>query len=272
MQLSVHGVTIPKLGLGTYKLTGDNATRGVEHALDLGYRHVDTAQVYRNETEVGRGLANSPVDRDDVFLTTKVWHDKLAYADVIASTEESLRDLGTDYVDLLLIHWPNADVDLAETLDAFQQLRADGKTRLIGVSNFPPGMLRRALEIVPDLATNQVEYHPYLDQSDLLGVVDTRAMSLTSYSPLAQGQIFQDDTLAEIAEDHRKSVAQVVLRWHLQQERVFAIPKASSDTHRAGNFDVFDFALSDDEMVRIHGLAQPDGRIVSPGFGPDWNA
>ncbi|MEO1728105.1 MAG: aldo/keto reductase, partial [Bacteroidota bacterium] len=257
MQFSVHGVTIPKLGLGTYKLTGDSATRGVEHALDLGYRHVDTAQVYRNEAEVGRGLANSPVDRDDVFLTTKVWYDRLAHADVIASAEESLRGLGTNYVDLLLIHWPNENVDLAETLDAFQQLRADGKTRLIGVSNFPPGMLRRALHIVPDLATNQVEYHPYLDQSGLLGVVDAHALSLTSYSPLAQGKIFQDDALAEIAEAHGKSVAQVVLRWHLQQERVFAIPKASSDTHRAGNYDVFDFALSDDDMARIHGLARP---------------
>ncbi|MEM6782417.1 MAG: aldo/keto reductase [Bacteroidota bacterium] len=271
MHLTVHGVTIPKLGLGTYKLTGDGATRGVEHALDLGYRHVDTAQIYRNEAEVGRGLANSPLDRERVFLTTKVWHDQLAHANVISSTEESLRKLGTDFVDLLLIHWPNADIDLAETLDAFQQLRADGKTRLIGVSNFPPSMLRRALEIVPDLATNQVEYHPYLDQSTLLGIVDAHALSLTSYSPLAQGQIFQDNVLAEIAEAHGKSVAQVVLRWHLQQARVFAIPKASSDTHRAGNFDVFDFALSDDEMARVHGLARPNGRIVNPGFGPDWN-
>ncbi|MEM9996300.1 MAG: aldo/keto reductase [Bacteroidota bacterium] len=272
MHLLVHGVSIPKLGLGTYKLTGADGTRGVEHALDLGYRHIDTAQIYRNEAEVGRGLAQSPVDREAVFLTTKVWHDKLAHADVIASTEESLRKLGTDYVDLLLIHWPNDAVDLAETLDAFQQLRADGKARLIGVSNFPPGMLRRALEIVPDLATNQVEYHPYLDQSALLDIADTHALSLTSYSPLAQGQLFQDNTLAEIAGAHGKSVAQVVLRWHLQQERVFAIPKASSDTHRAGNFDVFDFALSDDEMQRIHDLARPDGRIVDPGFGPDWDA
>ena len=271
IQIDFPGGAMPALGLGTWQLKGDEATEAVAHALDIGYRHIDTAQMYRNEREVGLGLKSADVDRDEVFLTTKVSHDNLKYRDVIASAEDSLRRLDTDYVDLLLIHWPNKEVDLEETLDAFQEVQHRQKTKHIGVSNFPSALVRRALDIAPGLATDQVEYHPYLSQSPLLEALRAREMILTAYSPLAQGEILDEEVVREIAETHGKSPAQVVLRWLLQQDRVAAIPKAASAQHREANFDVFDFALSDGEMDQLHSLARDDGRIIDPGFAPDWD-
>ncbi len=272
LYLDLGGDRVPALGLGTWQLEGGDARDGVRHALSLGYRHLDTAQAYENEAEVGDGLRASGVDRDDVFLTTKVWLDHLAYGDLIASADASLRRLKVDYVDLLLIHWPSEEVELAETLDALQEVQHAEKTRHIGVSNFTPSLLAEALRLAPGLVCDQVEYHPYLDQRALLEVVREHGLFLTAYSPLARGKVLEDAVIREIADGHGKRPAQVALRWLVQQDRVAAIPKASSAAHRAANLDVFDFALSDEEMARIAGLAQEDGRLIDPAFAPEWGA
>jgi len=261
---------VPALGFGTWQLKGREARTAVADALDLGYRHIDTAQMYENESEVGQGLRDADVDRDALFLTTKVAMDNYEYRKLIASADDSLRKLKTEVVDLLLLHWPSDEVELEESLDALQEVQHAGKTRHIGVSNFTPSLLRRALEIAPSLVNNQVEYHPYLSQEKLLDVVRERGLFLTAYSPIARGTVLDEDAVQEIAEAHGKSPAQVVIRWHLQQDRVAAIPKAASAEHRRANFDVFDFELSDDEMDRIHGLAHDDGRMIDPEWGPDW--
>ncbi len=267
----VQGASVPALGFGTYQLRGDAARQGTEHALALGYRHLDTAQIYENEAEVGAGLAASGVPRADVFLTTKVWRDQLAPAAVAASVAASLARLGTDYVDLLLVHWPNDDVPLADTLGALGRARDAGHARLIGVSNFPPAMLRRALEIVPDLANVQVEHHVHLGQPDLLGIVQTRGMTLTAYSPLGQGAALQDEAVREIAEARGVGPAQVALAYLLGQDRVLAIPKAGSAAHRESNLAAAEITLTNEERARLDALPK-DRRIVDPGFAPDWSA
>lgn len=270
LYIDLDNERVPALGLGTWQLKGDAARTGVVHALDLGYRHIDTAQAYENEAEVGDGLRDADVDRDDVFLTTKIWTGNLRHHDLLRSADDSLRRLKVDYVDLLLLHWPSEEVEMAESLDALQEVQHAGKARHIGVSNYTPSLLREARRLAPGLVCDQVEYHPFLDQSALLEVIREHGMFLTAYSPLARGGVMDDDTLKEIAETHGKSPAQVTLRWLLQQDHVAAIPKASSDKHRTANFDVFDFELSDEEMNRIHGLAREDGRIIDPDFAPDW--
>ncbi|MEM1044253.1 MAG: aldo/keto reductase [Bacteroidota bacterium] len=261
---------VPALGLGTWQLSGDAARDGVAHALDLGYRHIDTAQVYENEAAVGQGLRAANVDRDAVFLTTKVWRDRLRYRDLMASADDSLRRLDVDYVDLLLVHWPNEDIELAETLDALQEVQHAQKARHIGVSNFTPSLLGEALRQAPGLVCNQVEYHPYLDQSGILEVVREHGLFLTAYSPIARGQVMDDEVVQEVAAAHGKSPVQVTLRWLVQQDRVAAIPKAASPEHREANLAIFDFALSDDEIAALSALAQPDGRMIDPDFAPAW--
>lgn len=268
----VHGVSIPALGFGTYRITGDEARTSVQSALAMGYRHIDTAQIYDTEAEVGAGIAASGVPRDEVFLTTKVWHDKLSADAVGPSVDASLRKLGTDYVDLLLVHWPSPDgVPLDETLGAFDAVRKAGKTRLVGVSNFPPGMLRDALSILPDLANVQVEHHPFLGQPELREIVRERGLTLTSYSPVAQGEVLGDETLAEIGDAHGASAAQIALAYLLGQDRVLAIPKASSEKHRRANLEATEITLTNDERARIDALPK-DQRLVAPGFAPDWDA
>ena len=264
-----HGTRIPKLGLGTWLLRGDDAQRAVASALDLGYRHLDTAQGYDNEGEVGRALAESGVAREEVFLTTKVRPDNFRAADAVASTRESLRLLRTDYVDLLLLHWPNPEVPVAETLGALLPLVDEGAVRHLGVSNFPTALVDEALGHAP-LLTNQVEYHPYLAQEALLAQAGERDYLLTAYSPIAKGRVMDDPTLQAIGADHGKSPVQVTLRWLVQQERVLAVPKSGSADRQASNLDIFDFELSADEMARIGGLARGE-RIVDPADGPDWD-
>lgn len=266
--VDVQGTEVPALGFGTWQLEGRECREGVEHALSLGYRHIDTAQAYQNENLVGEAIDASSVSRDDVFLTTKVWRTQAAADDVVSSTEESLRKLKTDYVDLLLIHWPVDDVPFEETLEAMNELRESGKARHIGVSNYTPPQFRTAIEAAP-VATNQVEYHPYLGQEDLLEIVDAHDLMLTAYSPLARGRVLEDETLTEIGRSHDKSPAQVALRWLVQQDRVSAIPKAASADHREANLEIFDFELSDDEMARIDDLECGD-RVIDPSFAPDW--
>ena len=267
--IDVQGVAVPALGFGTWQLRGEDGCHAVAVALDVGYRHLDTAREYDNEAEVGRALRASGVPREDVFLTTKVWRDDLTYRAVLRETARSLDRLGTDYVDLLLVHWPNEDVELEETLDAFQEVRERGRTRLIGVSNFTPALLEAALALVPDLACNQVEYHPFLGQDALLAVVREHGLFLTAYSPLARGRVASEWAIQEIAAVHGRSTEQVALRWLLQQDRVAAIPRSSNPEHIRMNFEVFDVALSAEEMTTISGLARGE-RLIDPAFAPTW--
>jgi 2,5-diketo-D-gluconate reductase B len=267
--LTVQGTEIPRLGYGTWQVTGRDATDGVRDALEIGYRHVDTARAYENETEVGEGLAASDVDRGDIFLTTKIWLDDYEPAKLKAAAEDSLRRLRTDYVDLLLLHWPSAEVPTEQSLQAMRELQEQGRIRHAGVSNFPAGMLARALEITPLLA-DQVEYHPFLSQDRLLGLAQERDLTLTAYSPLAHGKVVGHPELTAIGEAHGKSAGQVALRWLLDQPNVTTLPKASSHDRRVENFEVFDFQLTDADRERIAALPK-DVRTANPSWAPDWD-
>jgi 2,5-diketo-D-gluconate reductase B len=267
--LTVQGSEIPRIGLGTWQLRGRAASDGVRDALEIGYRHVDTARAYGNEAQVGAGIAASGVDRGEVFLTTKIGPSDAEPARLKRAAEDSLRSLGTDYVDLLLLHWPSHTVPLEHTMQALRELQEQGRIRHPGVSNFPAGMLERALEVVPLLA-DQVEYHPFLGQDALLGMVGERDMTLTAYSPLAQGKVARDRTLTEIGQEHGKSAGQVALRWLIEQPHVTAVPKASSHERRVENLDVFDFALTDSDRERIAALRK-DQRRIDPSWAPDWD-
>jgi 2,5-diketo-D-gluconate reductase B len=267
--LQVQGVEIPKLGFGTWRLSGEACVAGVRDALELGYRHVDTARAYGNERQVGQALHDCGRNRDEIFLTTKLWYTQLHAIGVHDQVEQSLRDLRTEYIDLLLIHWPDRRVPLAETLGAMREAQAAGRVRHLGVSNFPSALLREALEHAP-LLCEQIEYHPYLAQPQVLSVVREHGLMVTAYSPLAQGDVLRDRVIAEIAATHARTPAQVVLRWLLDQPNVAAVPKASSHEHRAANLDVFDFALSDAERGAIAGL-QRGHRTIDPGWAPDWD-
>ncbi|MFP4590471.1 MAG: aldo/keto reductase [Halobacteriales archaeon] len=243
---------IPAIGLGTWQHTGAPCAETVRTALELGYRHVDTARAYDNEGAVGRGLSEADVDREAVFLTTKLWRSDLRAAAVVEATHESIEALDVEYVDLLLIHWPHPRVPLGETLGAMAELRDDGLVRHLGVANFTRDQLERARRLadVP-LVTDQVLYNPYKDQSDLLEYLAGRDLTLTAYSPLARGGLLGDDTLADVGERYGKTPAQVALRWLVQQPGVVAIPKATGREHLEENLDVFDFELTDAEMERV---------------------
>ncbi len=269
--VEVKGEKVPALGLGTWQMEGNECRKAVENALDIGYRHIDTAQAYGNERKVGTALSNSDVDRDEVWLTTKIWRSNFGSSDVISSFRESLEKLQTDYVDLLLIHWPSKSVPFQETLDAMAELVDEDVVRNIGISNFTVAQIEEAVQSSQrEILTDQVEYHPFLNQDAVLEKCREEGMMLTAYSPLARGDVIGDDTLQDIGESHGKSPAQVALRWLLQQEKVAAIPKASKPGHQEDNLDIFDFELDGDEMKRIHRL-EGDRRKVDPGFSPNWD-
>lgn len=267
--LTVQGIEIPKLGLGTWQIAADDCVEAVRDAIELGYRHIDTARAYGNEAQVGQGLHDSGRNRDEIFLTTKLWYTQLSPIGVHDQIEQSLRDLRTEYIDLLLIHWPNRRVPLAETLAAMLEARDAGRVRQLGVSNFPSAMLREALEHAP-LICNQVEFHPYLGQPQVLELVRERGLMATAYSPFAQGAVLRDRTIGQIAEAHDRTPAQIALRWLLDQPQVAAVPKASSREHRAENLDVFDFELTEEERSRIAGL-ECAYRTIDPPWAPDWD-
>jgi len=250
---SIKGERVPSLGMGTYRLTGEDCVGAVGRALSMGYRHLDTAQMYGNEAEVGRGIADSGVDGEEVFVTTKVWPSDFARDRVISKTRESLKKLGTEYVDLLLMHWPPDGVPLGETLGAMRELQDEGAVRHVGVSNFSPSLVEEASEHA-EIFCNQVEYHVYRRQDALLGQARRMDYLLVAYKPLSRGNVGRDDTLREIGEAHGKTAAQVALRWLVQQEKVAAIPKATGEEHLRSNLDVFDFELSDEEMDRVSAL------------------
>lgn len=266
---NAQGAEIPKIGLGTWQIHGDECAEAVRDALELGYRHIDTARAYDNERYIARGLAESGVERDEVWLTTKVWMDDLTRDRVHASVENSLLDLRTDYLDLVLIHWPSSDVPLEETLAEMTRLRDRGRIRHLGVSNFPAGMLERALELAPILC-DQVEYHPTLGQERLLALAAERDIVIGAYAPFAHGEIHDDPVLAEIGAAHGKSAGQAALRWLIDQDRVVAIPKAASHENRAANLEIFDFELSAAERERIDALPK-DRRHFDTSWAPDWD-
>lgn len=270
--VTANGATIPALGFGTFELDSEQAESMVEYALKVGYRHIDTAQAYNNEAAVGRGIENSGVAREDIFLTTKVWTDRFTDGDLQKSVEKSLDRLGTDYVDLILLHWPNPDVSLKETLNALNEVQDKGLARNIGISNFTSRQIHEAAEISGHpLATNQVEYHPYLDQKPVLDALAEHDISLTAYCPLARGEVFKDPTLERIGKKHGKNAGQVTLRWLIQQDNVIALPRSSNPDHVASNFDVFDFELTEEDMSEISKLHSEDGRMINPSFAPEWD-
>ena len=261
---------MPVLGLGTWE-NDDPAqcTESVKTALETGYRHVDTAQIYGNEAAVGDGIAAADVDRDDVFLATKVWIDQLAPEDVAASTRESLEKLGTEYVDLLYVHWPAGAYDPAETLPAFAELRDDGLVDRIGVSNFEPHHLDAATDALGEAPfANQVEMHPLLRQEELREYADANGVELVAYSPLARGNVLGDPAITHIAEKHGVSAAQVSLAW-LREKGVTAIPKATGEDHIADNWASLGLELDDEDIEEIDTLGRTD-RQLNPDFGPDW--
>ena len=260
--------SLPALGLGTWDLRGGGCTRAVREALDIGYRHLDTAQMYENEREVGRGLRQSGVPREEVFVTTKLWLDHLTESAVASSVARSLDRLAMEYVDLLLIHWPNPDVPLEETLEAMVRLRDKRRTLAIGVSNFPTKLWEKALELAP-VPVNQVEFHPFLGQSALVRFARERDLKLVAYTPIAKGRVADEPAIADIARAHERTPVQVSLRW-LVQQGASAIPKASRRHHLEENFQIFDFELSEDEMQRISALHR-GLRLVNPGWAPDWD-
>jgi diketogulonate reductase-like aldo/keto reductase len=254
-------VAVPVVGLGTWQLRDGSAQALVEQALELGYRHIDTAQIYGNEQDVGAALAATGVSRSEIFVTTKVWIDRFAEGDLQRSVDESLRKLRVPQVDLLLLHWPKPSPALAVTMAALNNVYDRGLTRAIGLSNFPSAVMARAAAASEaPIATNQVEYHPYLSQKTLIAKARAAGTAITAWSPLAQGKVADDLVLAEIGQAHGKTAGQVTLRWQVQQG-VITIPRTRSPARLAENFDIFDFALSDAEMARIFALARPDGRL-----------
>lgn len=268
-----NGANIPALGLGTYRMTGETCARAVAAALGSGYRHIDTAAMYDNEADVGAGLRAGGVPRDDVFVTTKVWTDDIGASDLERSAESSLKKLQLDTVDLLLIHWPNAAIPLRDSIAALCRVKSRGLARHIGVSNFPVALLDEAVSFATEpLSANQCEYHPRLGQSKVLAACRRHGIAFTSYCPLGRGDLVRDETVRAIAERLGRTPGQVILRWHVQQPDVVAIPKSATPAHIADNLDIFDFALSEEDMAALSNLRHPDGRLVRPSFAPAFDS
>ena len=261
---------IPMLGLGTWKNNDpETCATSVSDALAMGYRHIDTAQAYSNEQAVGTGIARADVDREEVFVATKVWVDNLAYDDVLETTNDSLRRLGLESVDLLYVHWPARTYDPESTLAAFNELYEQGKIDQIGVSNFEPDQLRTVIEISEaPIVANQIECHPLFKQPELREVSADLDIALVAYSPLARGGVFDVPEIKEIAGSHGVSPAAVSLAW-LRQRGLVAIPKATTSAHIRDNWLSLSLTLHDDELNRIDALDDAD-RCVDPEFGP-WN-
>ncbi len=254
IHVNALGASIPALGFGTYGLEGRVASRMVGYALGIGYRHIDTAQMYGNEAEIGVAIADSAVPRGEIWLTTKIWPDNFRDGALQRAAEQSVDRLRTK-PDLLLLHWPNPRVPLKETIGALNQAKRRGLTRHIGISNFTVPLIREAVALSEEpLILDQVEYHPHLSQRAVLEELRAKGMALTAYSPIAKGRVFADPTLQRIADRHGKNPGQVALRWLIQQDGVTAIPRSSREAHARANFEIFDFALSDVEMADIGGL------------------
>jgi diketogulonate reductase-like aldo/keto reductase len=271
--VEAHGASIPSLGLGTWTLRGEDCAEAVAFALTSGYRHIDTAAGYGNEEAVGEGIRASGIPRADIFLTTKVGREEIDEGRLQRSAEASLKRLGVDHVDLLLIHWPNAAIPQKRSIAALCKAKRQGLAKHIGVSNFTVALLAEAVSLAEEpIVANQCEYHPRLDQSRVIAACRERGVAFTSYCPLGQGRgLLAEPAIAAIAKCHAKTAAQTVLRWHVQQEGLVAIPKSGNRQRIAENLAIFDFALSDEEMRTLSALAIPNGRIISPGWSPAWD-
>ncbi len=269
--VDMKGTKVPALGFGTWQLNGNTCSTAVRKALDIGYRHIDTAQAYENEAEVGRAIAESGVARDELFVTTKIWMSNTSAKNVIKSTEESLKKLHMDYVDLLLLHWPTKVVPLAETLKAMAELRQAGKALAIGVSNFPVRLMRQAIEeIGADIACNQVEYHIALSQQPVLDYARLHGLIVTAYSPLGRGKLLEHPVLKHIGQRYDKTPGQVALRWLIEQPSVAAIPKAASEKNARQNFEIFDFKLDNKDLEAIAAISGTQ-RLINPSWAPEWD-
>src|SRR5215813_7126082 len=271
IEVEANGAKIPAVGLGTWDLRGRTCARAVEQALRLGYRHIDTAEMYDNEREVGEGLCASGVKRNEVFVTTKVWQTHLAPGEFERSTKESLARLRLSEVDLLLIHWPNPQIPLSESIGALCKMKREGYARHIGVSNFTLAMLQEAVRLASEpLVAHQFEWHPYLDQRKIVAETRRLGLAVVAYSPIARGRAAGDQVLKTIGLAHRKTASQVCLRF-LVQEGAAVIPRTSKFERLTENISIFDFELSPTEMDQIRKLARPTGRIVDWAGSPEWD-
>jgi diketogulonate reductase-like aldo/keto reductase len=271
--VEAHGARIPLLGLGTWELRGRACTRVVEQALRLGYRHVDTAEMYDNEREVGEGLRASGIKRDEVFVTTKIWPSHFAPRELEQGARDCLVRLRLSEVELLLLHWPNPQIPLAETLGALAKVKRDGLARHIGVSNFTVALIAEAVRLTSEpLVCNQIECHPFLDQSKVIAACRRQQLAVVAYSPIARGRARDNEVLARIGAAHGKSAAQISLRFLVQQE-IAVIPRTNKVERLSENAAIFDFALSKEEMAEIAALAHPGGRVVDFAFSgrPQWD-
>lgn len=269
--IQTQGISLPRLGLGTYRMQGDVCRAAVESALALGYRHIDTAEMYGNEEAIGAAIASSGVARQDLHVTTKVWHENLAPDAIRRAFDTSLKKLRLEAVDLYLVHWPSRSMDLAAVMETLLKLKEEGRTRAIGVANFTLTLLKTAVEeIRAPIACNQIEYHVMLDQSKVKAYLDAKKIPLVAYCPLAQGRAASDETLIAIGKKHDASAAQVALKWLLDQDNVAAIPKASRQESQKANLDALKLKLDDGDRKAIARLAN-NQRLVSPAFAPDWD-
>jgi len=269
--VSANGARIPVVGLGTWELRGRTCARVVEQALRLGYRHIDTAEMYANEREVGDGMRASGIKREDVFITTKVWPSHFAPRELERAAKESVARLRVSQVDLLLLHWPSEQVPLSETMPALCKMTQLGLTRHIGISNFTVALVEEAVALASEpLVSNQIECHAYLDQSKVIAACRRHGISITAYSPLARGRVSSDKLLKTIGQAHGKTAGQVALRW-LIQRNIVVIPRTSKVERLTENLAVLDFALTPAEMEEISALAHPRGRMVDWGGSPQWD-
>jgi 2,5-diketo-D-gluconate reductase B len=270
---TVRGVAVPTIGFGVFEVDPPETEEAVADALAAGYRHVDTARAYGNEEEVGRGIRRSGVDRDEVWVTTKVWLGDFAPDRLRRSAENSLRLLGLDRLDLLLLHWPPQDpAELGPALDELKRLRADGLIRELGVSNFPGYLLREALAPAPEVFTDQVEYHAKLSQRELLGIAAEQDLLIEAYAPLggSGNSVIDEPVLKEIAEAHGATPAQVALAWLAHQDRVVLLPRSTSPERRRENLAALELDLTGEERARIDQLSERRERNFDPPFAPDW--
>ena len=269
--IETQGISLPKLGLGSFRMQGDACRAAVESALDLGYRHLDTAEMYANEEAIGAALASSKVARKDLHVTTKVWNENLAPDAIRRAFDASLKKLRLDHVDLYLVHWPARNMNLPAMVETLMKLKEEGRTRAIGVANFNIALLKTVVEeIKAPIACNQVEYHVMLDQTPLRKYLAAKSIPLVAYCPLAQGKVASDPTLMAIGRKHGASAAQVALKWLLDQDGVAAIPKASRAESQKANLDALNVGLDDEDMKAIAALPK-DRRCVNPAFGPAWD-
>jgi len=269
--LQTQGIRLPRLGLGTFRMQGDACRTAVESALTLGYRHIDTAEMYGNEEAIGAALAASRLARQDLHVTTKVWNDNLAPEAIRRAFDASLRKLRLDHVDLYLVHWPARGMNLPAMFETLIKLKEGGRTRAIGVANFNIALLKTVVEeIGAPIACNQVEYHVMLDQTPLRKYLADKSIPLVAYCPLAQGRVASNETLAAIGRKHGATAAQVALKWLLDQDGVAAIPKASRKDSQRANLDALNVGLDDEDRRAIASLPK-DKRCVDPGFAPAWD-